>query len=150
MIRRPQRSTRTDTLFPYRTRFRSCGRSRGRGCREAGRSRQYLGDLRDDVGKLHLAGEDARDAELPQRVVIVTGDRAADEHRDIRAAQVGERIARLPHEFDVAARKDAEADRVDIRSEEHTSELQSLMRISYAVFCLKKKTQTQTKHHTAV
>src|SRR3546814_10030467 len=100
----------------------------------------------DDVGKLHLAGEDARDAELPQRVVIVTGDRAADEHRDIRAAQVGERIARLPHEFDVAARKDAEADRVDIlvhrdpgdeigrlaqRSEEHTSELQSLMRISY-------------------
>src|SRR3546814_14525222 len=68
----------------------------------------------DDVGKLHLAGEDARDAELPQRVVIVTGDRAADEHRDIRAAQVGERIARLPHEFDVAARKDAEADRVDI------------------------------------
>src|SRR3546814_9701802 len=102
MIRRPQRSTRTDTLFPYRTRFRSCGRSRGRGCREAGRSRQYLGDLRDDVGKLHLAGEDARDAELPQRVVIVTGDR---------------------------------------RSEEHTSELQSLMRSSYAVFCLITKTQ---------
>src|SRR3546814_8650928 len=95
MIRRPPRSTRTDTLFPYTTLFRSaCGRSRGRGCREAGRSRQYLGDLRDDVGKLHLAGEDARHAELPQRV----------------------------------------------RSEEHTSELQSLMRISYAFFCLKKTT----------
>src|SRR3546814_3949060 len=86
MIRRPPRSTRTDTLFPYTTLFRSIATHRG--------------------GK-----------EPPRR------------------------IAHL-HVFRVA-RETALVDRIpDLsqgRSEEHTSELQSLMRISYAVFCLKKK-----------
>src|SRR3546814_8531102 len=100
MIRRPPRSTRTDTLFPYTTLFRSeCAqpqpvwrgalystarpsRARGQGCarKESGRPRAVL--------------------------------------------------------------------RSPARSEEHTSELQSLMRISYAVFCLKQKTNKKTSKHT--
>src|SRR3546814_4943788 len=109
MIRRPPRSTRTDTLFPYTTLFRSartevrwwpvpiiesaashgpsCGRGGLRACRRGG----------DD---------------WPGR----TGFAAS--HWPVRRS----------------------------RSEEHTSELQSLMRISYAVFCLKKKTK-QNKHN---
>src|SRR3546814_2329652 len=95
MIRRPPRSTRTDTLFPYTTLFRSFrGRGERRGAHGApgeaeGRARQIAGGHRIE---LHQVAVDAKD----------------------RA------VARL-------------------RSEEHTSELQSLMRISYAVFCLKKK-----------
>src|SRR3546814_10762100 len=81
MIRRPPRSTRTDTLFPYTTLFRS-----------------------------------PLEALQPLR-----------RQRDLR-----QQHERLP------ARGDGLGDRLE-RSEEHTSELQSLMRISYAVFCLKKK-----------
>src|SRR3546814_10759639 len=100
MIRRPPRSTRTDTLFPYTTLFRS------------GRAGE-LGFLDDIVERNALvgdavAGEDARTMEPPF---------VAAEHQ-------------------VRIRNQADAGR---RSEEHTSELQSLMRISYAVFCLKKK-----------
>src|SRR3546814_1353119 len=93
MIRRPPRSTRTDTLFPYTTLFRSADRRH----RAAG------------------GGSPCRD--LPRLV-----------GEDRQAAEVGERPASTGHR---AARPE--------RSEEHTSELQSLMRISYAVFCLKKK-----------
>src|SRR3546814_7813732 len=92
MIRRPPRSTRTDTLFPYTTLFRSTF------FQQVAQSEHGL-DLVAD----HLADRDAGPG----------GD-------DLR-----HRIA-VDH-------------RVDHRSEEHTSELQSLMRISYAVFCLKKK-----------
>src|SRR3546814_5598373 len=84
MIRRPPRSTRTDTLFPYTTLFRSAA---------IGPARRRLRRRR--------------------------ADRAVERRRDVgrhRAAGAGAH-----------------------RSEEHTSELQSLMRISYAVFCLKKK-----------
>src|SRR3546814_7519027 len=88
MIRRPPRSTRTDTLFPYTTLVRSCA-------------------LRGD-----------RPACLLQRHSI-------RRVRDDRRQAAGRRR----------------------RSEEHTSELQSLMRISYAVFCLKKKTMTSNKKH---
>src|SRR3546814_15872504 len=80
MIRRPPRSTRTDTLFPYTTLFRS-----------------YPG---------------GRDRRLPA--------------------------------FRRAPPRGASRQRADRRSEEHTSELQSLMRISYAVFCLKKKNRKKT------
>src|SRR3546814_10794818 len=83
MIRRPPRSTRTDTLFPYTTLFRSAVRSGG--------------------------------------VVAADGARPADHRVDGAGCQYRDRR--------LFAR----------RSEEHTSELQSLMRISYAVFCLKKK-----------
>src|SRR3546814_3267536 len=99
MIRRPPRSTRTDTLFPYTTLFRSIAVANPRGgpagqktCRQAGSDR-----ARHDS---RAQGDPAQRAAVPQ----------------------------------------AGPD----RSEEHTSELQSLMRISYAVFCLKTKTKKQT------
>src|SRR3546814_15628883 len=94
MIRRPPRSTRTDTLFPYTTLFRSLQES------------------------------------------IATGDPYAMEYR-IDHPERGVRWIAGRGDWDVRS-DDA------IRSEEHTSELQSLMRISYAVFCLKKK-KTTTK-----
>src|SRR3546814_1239523 len=92
MIRRPPRSTRTDTLFPYTTLFRSLGGSPlRRSCRHA--------------------------------------DAAARRARDLQFQSRGPALARSQ----CGTRACGE------RSEEHTSELQSLMRISYAVFCLKKK-----------
>src|SRR3546814_1314909 len=103
MIRRPPRSTRTDTLFPYTTLFRS------------GLSRRYARDVRTDR---HALG-------------AVEGDR--------RQQQEGGAHLRAD-----PCRRGAGG-----RSEEHTSELQSLMRISYAVFCLKKKNtslKTSTEH----
>src|SRR3546814_5019582 len=106
MIRRPPRSTRTDTLFPYTTLFRS------------GLSSD------DDV---FPARRPRRDADRADRDRIEGGARSV--HR--RAAQ--RRRARQGG-----------------RSEEHTSELQSLMRISYAVFCLKNKTHKTTNIHTAI
>src|SRR3546814_1047905 len=99
MIRRPPRSTRTDTLFPYTTLFRSQG---AKGERLAGRPVEAL---------------------------------ARPEHF---GAPVDHPAQRLVDIDIVGDRRDRAADRIE-RSEEHTSELQSLMRISYAVFCLKKK-----------
>src|SRR3546814_2042550 len=85
MIRRPPRSTRTDTLFPYTTLFRSA----------------WFGQIRNSI---------------PRSQLSTTRACSRSRRRD------GARCS---------------------RSEEHTSELQSLMRISYAVFCLKKKTYKQ-------
>src|SRR3546814_1587483 len=108
MIRRPPRSTRTDTLFPYTTLFRSeAAGSRVEGLRDAAED-----DRRRAVDDRRKARREA----LPD----------ADERDDQGLARV------RPHP---RAR----------RSEEHTSELQSLMRISYAVFCLKKKTKNPYK-----
>src|SRR3546814_3148740 len=102
MIRRPPRSTRTDTLFPYTTLFRS-----------------------DAEGTAHLAGEGEN--------AVRVGDAAGGDRR-----QADGRQRREDHAHADAAQHDQP------RSEEHTSELQSLMRISYAVFCLKKKKREQT------
>src|SRR3546814_6478360 len=102
MIRRPPRSTRTDTLFPYTTLFRS-----GEAIAEA------LGDKRG----IRRYG----DALSPM---------------DETLTRVALDISGRPYLVWKCA----------FRSEEHTSELQSLMRISYAVFCLKKNNQ-HTKHH---
>src|SRR3546814_5583244 len=107
MIRRPPRSTRTDTLFPYTTLFRS---------------------LRGDPP---VAG--AKFVAHP------------DGYRNAADLVAGlQKVA--PFEISVAAypelHPDSESEKA--RSEEHTSELQSLMRISYAVFCLKKKKKKQT------
>src|SRR3546814_10718865 len=102
MIRRPPRSTRTDTLFPYTTLFRSCHELRPE-C-SSGRPR---------------AGADQQ----PDSAAPEPGDHVAEHGEEPSAA--GFLLAR--------------------RSEEHTSELQSLMRISYAVFCLKKKKKQTTK-----
>src|SRR3546814_2620132 len=105
MIRRPPRSTRTDTLFPYTTLFRSP---------EA----EHDGGHQDDVHRLVVPG--GRHEDRAGGAAPVDQDREAREGRD-------------PGD-------DAEEERVEVvRSEEHTSELQSLMRISYAVFCLKTK-----------
>src|SRR3546814_1228364 len=103
MIRRPPRSTRTDTLFPYTTLFRSPVR----------------------VKYFPLAF---------RLQSLVTAHRAArsDGIRDCRRRQHAPAPAPAPALVPIVA-----------RSEEHTSELQSLMRISYAVFCLKKKKNTK-------
>src|SRR3546814_5685527 len=96
MIRRPPRSTRTDTLFPYTTLFRSLGSDHP----------MTLLTRMDYAERLRERGRYA-EAETQIRGVIKDRIRVSgDQH---------------------------------YRSEEHTSELQSLMRISYAVFCLKKK-----------
>src|SRR3546814_3491697 len=100
MIRRPPRSTRTDTLFPYTTLFRS------------------------DVHQTILARRDRHE----RTEVHDLGNLAFVDRADFDI--LGQRVDARDGCFRCLA--------VD-RSEEHTSELQSLMRISYAVFCLKKK-----------
>src|SRR3546814_3129546 len=106
MIRRPPRSTRTDTLFPYTTLFRS----------------------RYDIVNIKLD----KTGGLTEAVRLLRAAQAAGLDTMV-GCMMGTSLAMAP------------------RSEEHTSELQSLMRISYAVFCLKKKTQeTDTHTHTQV
>src|SRR3546814_8426343 len=123
MIRRPPRATRTATLFPYTTLFRSPGKP----CVVAGvhaRSHFQFGQQRGAGLRLtrqraqHVQALDVA-AALPDRIQ--------------RRLPVQPRQDRF---LDVASAAQAF---LRLRSEEHTSELQSLMRISYAVFCLKKK-----------
>src|SRR3546814_7801995 len=122
MIRRPPRSTRTDTLFPYTTLFRSTDHDGRR-------------ELRRQWSDLPRAGTSARQwfPQLPDPP---------------RSHCVRDRIKAIPLAIDreIPAREQDQSrgDRhpsAEARSEEHTSELQSLMRISSAVFCLKKKTK---------
>src|SRR3546814_4438159 len=123
MIRRPPRSTRTDTLFPYTTLFRSGGPP-----------------VWDEVG-----------------IIVTRGCLTpADAARRPNEASAGELSGDVPHRRrcdpdrpGCRAEQHLDGDRRDrlargARSEEHTSELQSLMRISYAVFCLKKKKKKKT------
>src|SRR3546814_7654805 len=100
MIRRPPRSTRTDTLFPYTTLFRSCQ-------------------------------DEARESGLIRASSWAATRRASSSGNTLSS----QRLKCSPSQVRCACV------RRGIRSEEHTSELQSLMRISYAVFCLKKKKQ---------
>src|SRR3546814_2404189 len=109
MIRRPPRSTRTDTLFPYTTRFRSVMRALRKGqarpwCLQPG--------IRGEV-------------------------RLVERAFGIGPSALTEAKGMLNHHFAAAA-----------RSEEHTSALQSLMRISYAVFCLKHNTHPPSPTNT--
>src|SRR3546814_1871226 len=113
MRRRPPRSTRTDTLFPYTTLFRSC---RVGPC-HPDRMSVWINDADSEVQ--HLRSGTLQRAQHPARLGDLFRHRAAL-HRD--QGPLG------PNQGHG-------------RSEEHTSELQSLMRISYAVFCLKKKTK---------
>src|SRR3546814_4093041 len=112
MIRRPPRSTRTDTLFPYTTLFRSRRHRRRR------RHRSRPGSARGRAGGGGGGGGAASGWSL-RKVCHLSG-------------LTFRRPTSRAHEPGVPTTR-------DIRSEEHTSELQSLMRISYAVFCLKKK-----------
>src|SRR3546814_2673930 len=111
MIRRPPRSTRTDTLFPYTTRFRSW---------------RLDHPVRTDLQEIRLALRLRRRRGVGDRP---PGRPAPEMQGDLRRIPRQSRRRRHRHPG---------------RSEEHTSELQSLMRISYAVFCLKKKTQLPT------
>src|SRR3546814_5837314 len=117
MIRRPPRSTRTYTLFPYTTLFRSEGSSDGEGADRRQGSVPTEGRQRGAGG----AGEGT----LRGRRDPAAGPRARQD------ACLGD-SPRAPR-------------RAGARSEEHTSELQSLIRISYAVFCLTKKTVQPTR-----
>src|SRR3546814_5259963 len=118
MIRRPPISTRTDTLFPYTTLFRSP-------------------IIADDY--------DAR--------AVKFGEEIANLPPEDRARLIQELIRQDPGalhswlEMDIIDRMQNEG-LISQRSEEHTSELQSLMRISYAVFCLKKKNKLDTHYTT--
>src|SRR3546814_8532452 len=124
MIRRPPRSTRTDTLFPYTTLFRSRLRS---GIRDVGWGQFLQVDPRRD--RFQFA-----------QPFLEVGD--FDPRSGVRDALILRRRGVAGGEF-LALELDpvAPAAQRDERSEEHTSELQSLMRISYAVFCLKNKKQ---------
>src|SRR3546814_4970500 len=115
MIRRPPISTRTDTLFPYSTLFRSLDRARMNVHRLRHRR---LGRKGLALRRPPFARQIHDDVEIERRqheLALIFDDDA----RQCSPARIHQRL--VP------------------RSEEHTSELQSLMRISYAVFCLKKK-----------
>src|SRR3546814_9155049 len=129
MIRRPPRSTRTDTLFPYTTLFRSPLLA------NAGLwwSRRVL-----PPGPLCLFHDTIYPHSRPKPATPILGARPRLERAGGRFVADSEL---LPFQLvaDFREQIDFGRPRRRIRSEEHTSELQSLMRISYAVFCLKKK-----------
>src|SRR3546814_7530302 len=122
MRRRPPRSTRTDTLFPYTTLFRSAA-----------------GDMREglDLAALHQRQQALHIDAGRRHQRVDQQDRLVEQRRAIELPPL---VRRQPPDQRKAVRMHA-------RSEEHTSELQSLMRISYAVFCLKKKTTSTHKQH---
>src|SRR3546814_5811536 len=113
MIRRPPRSTRTDTLFPYTTLFRSFESD------IVIADHRVRGFTRDIKGKKHYI------------------DHKINSIQDFLAKDIKTRFEM----FDVNVYQE-NIYHTKMRSEEHTSELQSLMRISYAVFCLKQKYTT--------
>src|SRR3546814_3445713 len=134
MIRRPPRSTRTDTLFPYTTLFRSVWRDTAKLRRKRGER------LPRHLRKAEPFEQRARDPVLP--------------HLQSGAEQLRRSQLRIQHRPAVRMCRLStgeglstfERRHMRTRSEEHTSELQSLMRISYAVFCLKKKNKDRHKN----
>src|SRR3546814_7338542 len=126
MIRRPPRATRTDTLFPYTTLFRS-------------RRKTNTGSVGATNKRWLSAEADVCCVVIIRRRGVVAGRSADEAHHT--AVHPQSRAACRRCLFGTSV-DDHVGDLVG-RSEEHTSELQSLMRISYAVFCLnKKKIQT--------
>src|SRR3546814_8670521 len=115
MTRRPPRSTRTDTLFPYTTLFRSIGK--------------LLQKMFETVRRLKGGDSPGADA--------ATHRSRSGPRGGVRSLQSTLKAEDVEDAFGKGA-----------RSEEHTSELQSLMRISYAVFCLKKKKAHRTTNNT--
>src|SRR3546814_9689214 len=120
MIRRPPRSTRTDPLFPYTTLFRSL----------VFRSGVFRG------GAFVRTVGDGVDPQHPGHLHAARLQRFGD------IGQLGDAAIERPRPIELA--------KLIMRSEEHTSELQSLMRISYAVFCLKKKTQQSQQYYKQI
>src|SRR3546814_1173071 len=112
MYRRPPRSTRTDTLFPYTTLFRSLDDHRKKIGMVFQKPNPFPKSIFENVAYgLRINGV------THKKFIVETVERS------LRQAALWEEVK----------------DNLNKRSEEHTSELQSLMRISYAVFCLKKK-----------
>src|SRR3546814_7971404 len=118
MIRRPPRFTRSDTLFPYTTLFRSA--PKGGFCKT---KHEFINEIR---APLPVYAD-------PGAGYVQTAPERYDVRKQRRAA-TKQIQRRLDRHAPLAG-----------RSEEHTSELQSLMRISYAVFCLKKKKELEPK-----
>src|SRR3546814_9903088 len=140
MLRRPPRSTRTDTLFPYTTLFRSESRNR------LPRDGEEQGQAIDPAVLAHGGNDSERYCQCERK----TDGKSGEDGRYRKAAhdEIADRQAKVVAGPEVAANRAAEPVEVlddqrpvetILRSAEHTSELQSLMRISYAVFCLKKK-----------
>src|SRR3546814_1191993 len=130
MIRRPPRSTRTDTLFPYTTLFRSDRQTRARILIIEDEPiiamdiEMIVRDLGHEVVAVATTHREAvAEAQAHQPGLVLADIQLADNSSGIEAVQ----------------------EILTERSEEHTSELQSLMRISYSVFCLKKK-KTRSVH----
>src|SRR3546814_10483177 len=132
MLRRPPRSTRTDTLFPYTTLFRSpCEFSLDNQTQGFFISRP----LQEAGYQIFFAANPAYclAMEPRSRLLVISG-----------CALDSQMLEDLPQLWDIRRSRASRC----CRSEEHTSELQSLMRISYAVFCLKKKKNIhQTKNN---
>src|SRR3546814_9666093 len=123
MIRRPPRSTRTDTLFPYTTLFRSPTRDEQRH------------DEGFDMTTISSETLHASCVAIGGRAVLIEGPSGSGKS-DLALRLIDRGAKLVADDYTILTRE---------RSEEHTSELQSLMRISYAVFCLQKKTkQTRT------
>src|SRR3546814_1454468 len=123
MLRRPPRSTRTDTLFPYTTLFRSLERL------------AVAAQVFVDLFRYVRAGH--------HRVPLgQTGDILGDVPVELGAADPLGHCQAVP-QVDIGEGQGVAGD----RSEEHTSELQSLMRISYAVFCVKKNNNNSIRHN---
>src|SRR3546814_6016625 len=120
MIRRPPRSTRTDTLFPYTTLFRSIDPDGSEGAPFS--ERNIFVGLKGGFGAVQFGKYDTP---------VKNAGAKTDLFNDQSIGDIGSLLV-------------GETRQNNMRSEEQTSELQSLMRISYAVFCLKKK---KTKHN---
>src|SRR3546814_4915022 len=120
MMRRPPRSTRTDTLFPYTTLFRS--------------------EVCED-SNLRRVSDPSTKGGLKEPTLFYTPhiNSQPSTHFSMTSIALFCSFANISAALFSFIREDA-------RSEEHTSELQSLMRISYAVFCLKKKTNNTDQH----
>src|SRR3546814_7803797 len=129
MIRRPPRSTRTDTLFPYTTLFRSILLPNPNA-----QARDYIGGLNLTEAEFRLIKTDL--SPESRRFLVKQGHDSVVVELDL--AGLDDELAVLSGRSSTVALLD-ELRAAHGRSEEHTSELQSLMRISYAVFCLKKK-----------
>src|SRR3546814_7852971 len=127
MIRRPPRSTRTDTLFPYTTLFRSPVATRSRA--PAKTSKAPATRFRTAPTTDRRSSSDGQEPEKRRR---------RQPHRGAGAQQGNPRVYR-------GRQGREECGKGAQRSDEHTSELQSLLRISYAVFCLNKKKKKTTK-----
>src|SRR3546814_4323148 len=125
MIRRPPRSTRTDTLFPYTTLFRSL-------------HRLGLPVRRGDRAAVEVVAADHH-----RRLELSVADHFVEGESELIALTQADPADARGQALELNAFARHVEPVVQVRSEEHTSELQSLMRISYAVFCLTKKQQTK-------